>query len=180
MNIEHRIKKTETGCAVVFNLTLHVTISFEILYKLNFREEALENFKQLKKWLKNQKAFIEEHGYVYSFFGRKRRLPNVFSKDREVKAHEVRSGVNSLVQGPCSDINLLAAIDMQEYIEKTKMKSLIFGLVHDSILAEVPNSENKHYKEKLAYFTQLDRGLSIPGHPIGLDVEEGSDYSFED
>ena len=67
---------------------------------------------------------------------------------------------------------------MQKYIEETGMKSLIFGLVHDSILAEVPDEENKHYKEKLAYFTQLDRGLSIPGHPIGLDIEEGPDYSF--
>lgn len=154
------------------------TVSFEILYKLNFNEEALENFKQLKTWLKKQKKYIETHGYIYQFFGRKRRLPNVFSKDRQVSSHEIRSGVNSLVQGPSSDINLLAAIDMQEYIKKNNMMSLIFGLVHDSILAEVPDNEIDHYTKKLAYFTQLDRGLSILNSPIGLDVEIAQDYSF--
>lgn len=154
------------------------TVSFEILYKLNFNEEALQQFVTLKNWLKKQKEFIEAHGYIYSFFGRKRRLPNVFSNNREIKAHEVRSGVNSIVQGPASDVNLLAAIDMQEYINKENMKSKIFALVHDSILAEVPDEEIDIYTEKLKYFTQLDRGLSIPGYPIGIDLEIGSDYSF--
>lgn len=156
------------------------TVSFEILYKLNFREEALAKFKKLKQWLIAQKSFIEKNGYTYSFFGRKRRLPNVFSSNNEVKSHEVRSGVNALVQGPASDVNLLAGIDMQEYIEQSGIDAKIFALVHDSILAEVREDVIPEYTEKLAYFTQLDRGLSIPGHPIGLDLEIGNDYSFKE
>ena len=155
------------------------TVSFEILYKLNLREPVLERFPTLKKWLKKQAQFIQDNGYTYSFFGRKRRLPNVFSKDRGVAQHEVRSGVNALVQGPASDVNLLAGIEMQEYIEAQGMKSLIFGLVHDSILAEVPDEELEHYKEKLVEFIQKDRGLSIRMDcPIGVDIEVGEDYSF--
>jgi len=155
------------------------TVSFEILYKLNFREEALEKFDKLRKWLLKQKNYIEKNGFTYSFFGRKRRLPNVFSSNKEVKAHEVRSGVNALVQGPASDVNLYAGIEMQEYIEETNMDALIFGLVHDSILAEVKNEIIPEYCETLAKITQKDRGLSIPGFPIGLDLEIGGDYSFK-
>ena len=156
------------------------TASFEILYKLNFKEEALEKFDKLRDWLLKQKNYIEKNGFTYSFFGRKRRLPNVFSSNRQVKAHEVRSGVNALVQGPASDVNLYAGIDMQKYIEETQMDALIFALVHDSILAEVRDDLIPAYTEKLAELTQIDRGLSIPGYPIGLDLEIGSDYSFKE
>ena len=82
------------------------------------------------------------------------------------------------MQSAASDINLLGAIDMNEYIKANKLKSRIFALVHDSILAEVPEDEVDHYKDKLAYFIQLDRGLSIPGTPVGCDFEiVHEDYS---
>lgn len=137
-------------------------------------------FSKLKTWLNTQQKFIKDNGYTYSFFGRKRRLPNVFSKDSQISSHEVRSGVNALVQGPASDINLLAGIEMQEFIEENNMKTKIFGLVHDSILAEVPINEIDTYVSALKEITQKDRGLSIPGTPIGVDVEIGFDYSFKE
>ena len=154
------------------------TVSFEILYKLNYREPILKDFTKLKKWLQEQEAFIKKHGYIYSFFGRKRRLADVFSPSKKDAQHHVRSGINFLVQSVSSDINLLAGIEMQEWIVKNSYQDvmLIWGLVHDSILAEVHDDYIKLYIEKLAYYTQKDRGLSIPGCPIGLDIELGSSY----
>ena len=143
-------------------------------------DKYFTTFAKLKSWLTTQQNFIKANGFTYSFFGRKRRLKNVFSKDSQISSHEVRSGVNALVQGPASDINLLAGIDMQKYIDENKMKSKIFALVHDSILAEVPINEIDTYTQKLKEFTQKDRGLNIPGHPIGIDVEIGFDYSFKE
>lgn len=149
------------------------------------REEAevvikdyMATFRGLSKWLtENQKA-IGRDGFIYSFFGRKRRLANVFSSDGGIASHAIRSGINFLVQSNASDVNLLGAIDMQKYIEETGMKAQIFALVHDSILAEVPEDELEHYQTMLRSFVQKDRGLSIPGTPIGCDFEIGDDYSF--
>jgi DNA polymerase I-like protein with 3'-5' exonuclease and polymerase domains len=67
---------------------------------------------------------------------------------------------------------------MGEYIRVKKMKSRIFALVHDSILAEVPEDEVEHYSERLQHFIQLDRGVSIPGAPVGCDFDVGDDYSM--
>lgn len=145
-------------------------------------QEAIDayfkQFKQLKKWIDENKKFISARGYIYSHFGRKRRLPNVLSTDNAVRAHAIRSGINFLVQSPASDVNLLAAIEMNKYIKANRMKARIFALVHDSIIAEVPTDEIDIYKEKLAEFVQKDRGLSIPKFPIGCDFEVGDDYSF--
>jgi len=141
-------------------------------------DDYFKQFKQLHKWIEANKEFISANGFIYSHFGRKRRLPNVNSSDKGTKAHTIRSGINFLVQSPSSDINLLGAIDMVNYIKTHKMKARIFALVHDSILAEVPEDEIDVYKQVLRGFIQMDRGLSIPGHPIGCDFEVGPDYSF--
>lgn len=135
-------------------------------------------FHKLKAWIDDNQKFIEQNGFIYSFFGRKRRLPNVESTDAAIRSHSVRSGLNFLVQSAASDINLLGAIDMGAYIKAKGMKARIFALVHDSILAEVPEDEIEHYKEKLLQFVQMDRGLTIPGAPVGCDFEIDEDYSM--
>ena len=141
-------------------------------------KEYFESFPNLKTWLDDCNGFIKINAFIYSALGRKRRLPNALSKDQGISSHEVRSGINFLVQSVASDINLLGAIDMQHYINKTEMKSKIFALVHDSILAEVPDDEIELYSAKLKEFIQKNRGVSIPGSPIGCDFEISDDYSM--
>ena len=82
------------------------------------------------------------------------------------------------MQSTASDINLLGAIDMGQFIKSQRMKARIFALVHDSILAEVPEDEIDFYSEMLQKFIQMDRGVSIPGAPVGCDFEVGEDYSM--
>ena len=140
--------------------------------------QYFDMFKNLKKWLAVNQQFIRDNAFIYSFFGRKRRLPNAKSKDQGIASHEVRSGINFLVQSVASDVNLLAAIEMNEYIKKSGSKARIFALVHDSILAEVPENEIETYSAKLKECVGRDRGVSIPGCPIGCDFEVGEDYSM--
>ena len=141
-------------------------------------DDYFNSFHRLKKWIETNQKFIEQNGFVYSFFGRKRRLPNVLSEDAGIRSHSIRSGLNFLVQSTASDINLLGAIDMHQHIKAKNMKSRIFALVHDSILAEVPEDEVEAYSEALQQYIQLDRGVSIPGAAVGCDFDVHDDYSL--
>ena len=141
-------------------------------------EDYFGSFHRLKKWIETNQKFIVQNGFVYSFFGRKRRLPNVLSEDAGIRSHSVRSGLNFLVQSAASDINLLGAIDTHRTIKAYGMKSRIFALVHDSILAEVPENEVEEYSEILKNAIQLDRGISISGAPVGCDFDVHDDYSL--
>jgi DNA polymerase I-like protein with 3'-5' exonuclease and polymerase domains len=141
-------------------------------------KDYFNTFKGVKKWLAERKDFIEANGYTYSFFGRKRRLANVFSPDKGIAAHEVRSGINMEVQSLASDMNLLGAIDTQKECDLKGLDAKIFMLVHDSIVALVKEEHVEEYCEILKRNTQKDRGCSIPGTPIGVDQEIGDDYSF--
>jgi DNA polymerase I-like protein with 3'-5' exonuclease and polymerase domains len=141
-------------------------------------DDYFKEFHKLKDWIEDNKKFIAQNGYIYSYFGRKRRLPNVASTDTGIKSHSIRSGLNFLVQSAASDINLLGAIDMNAWLKANNKKARIFALVHDSILAEVPDEEVDNYKEQLDYYIQMDRGLSIPGCAVGTDWDIGNDYAF--
>ena len=143
-------------------------------------KDYFEQFSGLKKWLDDQKRFIQDNGFIYSHFVRKRRLPNVFSTDKGIASHEVRSGINFLVQSIASDVNLLGAIDAHQEIKDLGMEKdmRIFALVHDSVLAEVKEEYVDQYSEILLKAIQKDRGLNIPNCPIGCDFEIGEDYSM--
>ena len=142
--------------------------------------DYFKQFSGLKNWLDTQKRFIQDNGFIYSHFGRKRRLPNVFSSDKGIASHEVRSGINFLVQSIASDVNLLGAIDTHQEIKNLGLEKdmRIFALVHDSVLAEVREDLVDQYSDILLKAVQKDRGISIPNCPIGCDFEVGEDYSM--
>jgi len=141
-------------------------------------DDYFRSFPDLKKWLKSSENKVREHKYLYSHFNRKRRLRNMESDNRGVVSHEIKSGVNFLIQSVSSDLNLLGAIDLQKDIETMELDARIFALVHDSILAEVNEHEVDIYIECMVRNIQKDRGIMIPGCPIQVDIHIGDDYSF--
>jgi DNA polymerase I-like protein with 3'-5' exonuclease and polymerase domains len=143
-------------------------------------KQYFTKFSKLKQWLNDRKKFIEQNGYTYSFFGRKRRLPNVFSSDKGIAAHEVRSGINAEVQSLASDVNLLGAMRTANEISAKGLDAKIFMLVHDSIVALVKDEDVVEYCEILKRNTQHSWGCEIPNTPIGVDQDVGNDYSFGD
>lgn len=159
-----------------------VSKSAGTLFTLQEAKESIDlyfnTFKKLKVWLNSTKSFIEDNGFIYTSFGRKRRLKNVFSPDKTIASHEVRSGINATIQALASDINLLAAVDTMRAINEMNIRAEMFMLVHDSIVSIVHPEDIDSYKTVLASCTQKDRGFSIPGAPIGIDQDVGIDYSF--
>jgi DNA polymerase I-like protein with 3'-5' exonuclease and polymerase domains len=141
-------------------------------------DDYFNQFSRLRLWIDRSSKFIRDNGFIYSHFGRKRRLPNVRSDNRGIASHEVRSGLNFLVQSIASDINLLGAIDAHNVLKDLPFKADIFALVHDSILAEVEEDAIDAYSVVIRECVQKDRGISIPGSPVGCDFDIGDDYSF--
>ena len=168
--------------ATAYRVSAEVTKAAGTLFSVEEAQEAIDDyfrqFKTLKKWIDKNKEDIANNGFIYSIFGRKRRLPNVMSDDSGIRSHEIRSGLNFLVQSVASDINLMAAIDTNEWIKRNQPDTKIFGLVHDSILAEVKDEDVSNYIEMLQKFVQIDRGVSIKGTPISTDFDIGDDYSM--
>jgi len=144
-------------------------------------EDYFDKFPQLKRWIDDCHQTIKTNGFIYNFFGRKRRLHNVNSVDRSVSSAEIRSGFNAIIQSVSSDHLLLGAIDADNEIMDKELDIEIFALVHDSVVAVVREDLVPEYLEIITRNIQTNRGCSIKDTPVGVeqDSEEGgsTDYS---
>jgi len=143
-----------------------------------FINKYFSEAKALKKFIDGSNSQIENHAFIYSFFGRKRRLPEAKSPNPGVSKHAIRSGVNFLVQSVASDINILGVVDLIKWIEDNDYLDAIkpFTVVHDSIVSEVREDLVDDYIENARKCIQIDRGLSIPNCPIKVDFEIGPSW----
>jgi DNA polymerase I-like protein with 3'-5' exonuclease and polymerase domains len=143
-----------------------------------FINKYFSEAKALKKFIDGSNSQIENHAFIYSFFGRKRRLPEAKSPNPGVSKHAIRSGVNFLVQSVASDINILGVVDLIKWIEDNDYIDAIkpFTVVHDSIVSEVREDLVDDYIENARRCIQKDRGLSIPNCPIKVDFEIGPSW----
>jgi DNA polymerase I-like protein with 3'-5' exonuclease and polymerase domains len=126
-----------------------------------FINKYFSEAKALKKFIDGSNAQIENHAFIYSFFGRKRRLPEAKSPNPGVSKHAIRSGVNFLVQSVASDINILGVVDLIKWIEDNDYIDAIkpFTVVHDSIVSEVREDLVDDYIKNARRCIQTDRGL---------------------
>jgi len=144
----------------------------------DFIAKYFREARSLKNWIEACLETIESTYFIYSAFGRKRRLPEVQASNRGVASHATRSGLNFLIQSVASDINILGLIDTVDWVIASNLESKIkiFATVHDSIVAEVHESVLDEYCTIIKANLQKDRGLSIPGCPIGVDIEIGPSW----
>lgn len=73
-------------------------------------DEFFYEHPKIKKFMINQEKVLIKHGYIKSLFGRKRRLPQVYSDNEQEAAYAVRLSVNMPCQSAASDMNLFASI----------------------------------------------------------------------
>jgi len=154
------------------------TANITVAEAKDFISKYFREASNLRKWIDSCLSTIEANYFIYSAFGRKRRLPEVQATNKGVAAHATRSGLNFLIQSVASDINILGLIDTVNWVKQNNLQDEIrlFATVHDSIVAEVKNEMIDEYCSILKTNLQKDRGVFIPNCPIVVDVEVGPSW----
>ena len=128
----------ESSFLVIFGGTEY-TLASKRRISLSRAKKVIENWykafpgvKSYKEYIHN---FLRENKYVYSIFGRKRRLPNIDSRDRSVVAHALNQGLNFTVQSTASDILLCAILGICRDIKQEGLldSAKFIASVHDSV-----------------------------------------------
>ena len=144
-------------------------------------DDYFRKFPTLKRWIDSVHKQIKDHGFIYSPFGRKRRLHNHKSSDRAVVSGELRSGLNAIPQGASSDHMLLSVMLANRKLKELKLDYKIIALVHDSVVVEVREDQVELVEKIIVESIQTNCGLGIEGVPVGVgaDSEDGGseDYS---
>ena len=82
-----------------------------------------------------------ENGYVSTKMGRKRRLPDINSKNPVVRGYGERNAINAPIQGSAADIIKVAMVDIYREFKEKKLQSRMIMQVHDELNFDVVPDE---------------------------------------
>lgn len=101
----------------------------------NIRINYFKKYKGIAAWHEVVKNYVREHGFIRSYSGLLRHLPQVWSEEEYIQAEAERQGINSPVQEFGSTLGVISLGRMNEEIDPEYMQ--VFGFIHDAIYAYV-------------------------------------------
>lgn len=100
-----------------------------------------ERFPGIKDYMEDTKAFVKEHGYVETIFGRQAHYPDIKSPNPQMRAFNERAAINAPIQGSAADIIRRAMARMDEALAKANLSAKMLLQVHDELIFEVAEEE---------------------------------------
>lgn len=108
-------------------------------------EELIERYfevrPRLKEGIEALEADVLKKGYLEAFTGRRRRVPEVFSENREIVSRALRQSVNYPVQGGASEMTLMSLVLIWREMRRRGYRSVMILTVHDSIVFDLHAEE---------------------------------------
>jgi DNA polymerase I-like protein with 3'-5' exonuclease and polymerase domains len=106
-----------------------------------FFDAYFELYPMVKQFQQTTEAFLRQHGYVETVFGRRRHLPDIWSDNRSDQISASNAGSNQPIQSPGADLKFLSLIDAERELTKRLKHTFICCEVHDSIIGETTHKE---------------------------------------
>ena len=98
------------------------------------KDEFFNDHPKIKKFMDKQSRLLKKQGYLTSLFGRKRRLPQIYSDDKGEVAYAIRMGANFPCQSAASDMTLFGSILLYYQIKSGDFPPMEeIATVHDAV-----------------------------------------------
>ncbi|MDK2951383.1 MAG: polymerase [Kosmotogales bacterium] len=127
-------------------------------------------YPKVEEFMQSVKDRSKKDKYVKTLFNRRRYIPQLSSKNKNIFQEGERIAINTPIQGTAADIIKLAMIKIHDEIKKNSLKSLMIMQVHDELVFECPEDEIEEMLEI------IERGMSEVIRmkvPLKIDVETG-------
>ncbi len=127
-----------------------------------------ENFPGVKAYMDGVIKSAQETGTVETLSGRRRQLPDIFSKNQVVRGMAERNAINAPIQGTAADVIKMAMVKIDKAFENEKLRSKMIMQVHDELNFEVYLPELERVKKIVK--TEMESAVSLK---VPLLVEMG-------
>lgn len=104
-------------------------------------DNYFETFPTIKRYMHDSVEMARDNGYVSTKMGRKRRLPDINSKNPVVRGYAERNAINAPIQGSAADIIKVAMVDIYREFKEKNLKSKMIMQVHDELNFDVVPEE---------------------------------------
>ena len=106
-----------------------------------FIKTYLDSYPGIENYMTNIKQTAREQGYVTTLFGRRRAVPDIDSKNFNVRSAAERIAMNTPIQGTAADIIKIAMVRVRDRLKREGLESRLILQVHDELILEAPLRE---------------------------------------
>lgn len=127
-----------------------------------FIERYFESYPGVKAYMDDIVQEAKHKGYVTTLMNRRRYLPEITSRNFNLRSFAERTAMNTPIQGTAADIIKKAMIDLREKLKDEKMQARMLLQVHDELILEAPKEELEKLKEIVPAMMENTVELSVP------------------
>jgi DNA polymerase-1 len=127
-----------------------------------FIDRYFEKYPGVKRYMEEIVEEAKVKGYVETLYKRRRYLPEINSKNFNLRSFAERTAINSPIQGSAADILKLAMIEMDKQLKLSGLKARMLLQVHDELVFEVANSEVKTLDKLVKKVMERAVKLTVP------------------
>ncbi|PCJ21235.1 MAG: DNA polymerase I [Candidatus Cloacimonadota bacterium] len=153
-----------------FGLSKQLKIT--MLEAKKFIDSYFEFFPKIKVFMDKSSQDATNSGYIETFLGRKRYIPELQSSNKNKIQAGSRVAVNSIIQGSAAEVIKLAMIEVDKYISSKNLKTKMLLQVHDELIFQIPLDE----KNEIRKFQQIMENIVQFDLPLVCDIEWGDNW----
>jgi DNA polymerase-1 len=175
---EHRRRAKVVNFGIVYGLSpfgLSQTLGIDTKEAKAYIDAYFERYKGVRRFIDQTLERARRDQKVTTLFGRVRPIPDILSKNANMRGFAERTAVNTPLQGTAADLIKLAMIRIDVELRQTKMKSRMLLQVHDELVFEAPEEETEILRSLVREQMEQVHPLKVP-----LLVEIGVGKNWRD
>ncbi|ODM25256.1 DNA polymerase I [Acetivibrio mesophilus] len=133
----------------------------------------LDRYPNVKKYMHDIVEEGKEKGFVTTMFMRRRYLPELKSRNFNIRSFGERIAMNTPIQGSAADIIKIAMVKVHGELKKRKLRSRLILQVHDELIIEVFKEEKEEVEKILSEGMQNAVSLKVP---LIVEVKSGNNW----
>lgn len=138
-----------------------------------FIDRYLASFPGVKQYMDDSVAEAKEKGYVTTLMNRRRYLPDINSRNFNLRSFAERTAMNTPIQGTAADIIKKAMVEMDKRLEQEGLQARMLLQVHDELIFECPEEELDKLRQIVPEVMESALELDVP---LLVESESGSSW----
>jgi DNA polymerase-1 len=127
-----------------------------------FIDDYLDSFPGVKQYMEDIVKDCKANGYVETLLHRRRYIPDITSRNFNLRSFAERTAMNTPIQGSAADIIKLAMVNFAKAIEDTDFHAKLLLQVHDELIFEIPENEVSEFEKFIEDIMDNALDLDVP------------------
>jgi len=138
-----------------------------------FIDDYFARYSSIRKFMGSVVDAARRTGYAETILHRRRKIPNLSSKNANKRAQARRFAVNTVIQGSAADLIKVAMLNIQRRIEAENLPVKLILQIHDELVFELPTKEASKHAKWIAREMTTAIKLDVP---LKVDITYGPSW----